>query len=80
MNKSLIPIWQNPLLSSCDRYEVAIGEIEQLNDLLEKASVFRAILRQQIMIYQVDDQAWDKEADADRIMARVIGDYDGIIK
>ena len=76
MNNSLIPIWKNPFLSIDDRYEVAIGEIERLNVLIDKASVFRTILRKQIMTYQVDDQAWDREADADRIMARLLSEYD----
>ena len=63
------------MLSIDDRYEVAISEIDRLNELLEKASVFRSILRQQIMTYQVDDQAWNREAEADRIMARLMGEY-----
>jgi len=90
----LLPIWKNPMLPIDDKYEAATGEIERLNELLEKARVLlstrveaarldaamdeieklRSALRHQIMVYQVDDQAWDKDAEADRIMARVLND------
>ena len=82
------------MLSIGDRYEVATGEIERLNELLEKARVLlstrveaarldaamdeieklRSALRYQIMVYRVDDQVWDKDDEADRIMARVLND------
>ena len=79
----LLPIWKNPMLSIDDRYEVAIGEIERLNKLLKGAAArhdatmdeiekLKSALRHHIMVYQVDDQAWDKDADADRIMAKVL--------
>ena len=32
----------------------------------------KTILRKQIMIYQVDDQAWDKEESANRVMNRLL--------
>lgn len=34
-----------------------------------------AILRQQILICRVGDQAWSKEESADKIMARLLGTY-----
>lgn len=32
----------------------------------------RDVLFQQILIYQVDDQAWDKSAEAEKIMNRLL--------
>ena len=53
---------RNALTAAADELDAAMAEIEKL----------RSALRYQIMIYQVDDQAWDKNADADRIMSRVL--------
>ena len=40
-----------------------------LEDEIKK---LKSALRKQIMIYQVDDQAWDRDADANRIMSRLL--------
>ena len=38
----------------------------------EEIENLKAVLRQQIMIYQVDDQAWSKEESANKIMDRLL--------
>jgi hypothetical protein len=36
--------------------------------------LLKSILKKQIMIYQVDDQAWDKESSANKILDRLLRD------
>jgi len=48
-------------------------KIEEENiKLRAEKEILMSALKEQIMIYQVSDEAWDKEADANRIMVRIL--------
>jgi len=67
----LLARWRDPMLPADARLEAAVEEIKRLN---KERTALRVTLRNQIMTYQVDDQAWDREMDADRIMTRLLKD------
>ncbi len=64
----------NELLESARVLFSTRVEASRLDAAMDEIEKLRSALRYQIMVYQVDDQSWDKDAEADRIMDRVLND------